>query len=191
MYQITRLHFSEDINLHSRLLVEKYTSRIIAGLHRRISTSTEVPSSEPWLPGDQREGDASGGSVEPSLAAQRQLALLPVLGLCAAYDSHHDSSLCHRGARALHHLGRFQRLCEHRVVRQQLRCIYHQADLHLGSDGSGAFCIRLGALLSWLNEVREGSTNWATRVTLYMPNTHMLPRGRVIFEKAINRSAGQ
>lgn len=169
MYQITRLHFSEDINLHSRLLFEKCTSRIIAGLHRRISISTEVPSSEPWLPGDQREGHASGGSVEPSLAAQRQLALLPVLGLCSVYDSHHDSSLCHRGARALLHLGRFQRLCEHRVVRQQLRCIYHQADLHLGSDGSGAFCIHLGALLSWLNEVREDSLSWATKSPCICP----------------------
>lgn len=93
--------------------------------------------------------------MEPSLAAQRELALLPVLRLCAVYDSHHDSSFCHRGARALLHLGRFQRLREHGLVRQQLRCIHHQADLHLGSDGSGAFCIRLGALLIWLNEVRE------------------------------------
>lgn len=150
MYQITRLHFSEDINLHSRLLFEKYTSCIIAGLHRRINFSTEVPSSEPWLPGDQREGHASGGSVEPSLAAQRQLALLPILRLCAVYDSHHDSSLCHRGARALLHLGRFQRLREHCVVRQQLWCIHHQADLHLGSDGSGAFCVRLGAYVLYL-----------------------------------------
>jgi hypothetical protein len=34
--------------------------------------------------------------------------------------------------------------------------MHHQADLHLGSDGSGAFFIRLGALLSWPSEVREG-----------------------------------
>ena len=149
MYQITRLHISEDINLLSLLLHEKYTSRLIAGLHRRINISAEVPTSEPRLPGDQCEGHASGGFVESLLAAKRQLVLLPVLGLCALYDSHHDGSLCHRGARALLHLGRFQRLREHRLVRQ-LRCLHHQADIHLGSDWSGAFCVRLGAYVLYL-----------------------------------------
>ena len=145
MYQITQHHISEDSSLHSRLLYEKYTSHIISGLHGWINFSAEVPSSEPWLPGDQREGDASGGSLEPSLAAQRQLALLPVLELCAVHDSHHDSSLCHRGAGALLYLGWFQWLREPRLVCQQLRRLHHQAGLHLGSDGSGAFSIRLGS----------------------------------------------
>lgn len=73
--------------------------------------SAGVPAGEPRLLGDQREGDASGGSVEPSLAAQAELALLDVLGLRPVHDPHHDSPLRHRGAGALLQLGRFQQLC--------------------------------------------------------------------------------